>query len=78
MQEVAVQLGERSYPIYISDTFPALLPELAKAAQVVIISNPTVATPYLAAVSALFQQPVKHFLLPDGGKVLSTWNDQPF
>ncbi|MCF4010120.1 3-dehydroquinate synthase [Rheinheimera sp. UJ63] len=66
MQEVAVQLGERSYPIIISDTFPALLPELAKATQVVIVSNPTVAEPYLAAVSALFQQPVKHFLLPDG------------
>ncbi|WP_445427921.1 3-dehydroquinate synthase [Alishewanella sp. HL-SH05] len=66
MQEVAVQLGERSYPIIISDTFPALLPELAKAAQVVIVSNPTVAEPYLAAVRALFQQPVKHFLLPDG------------
>ena len=43
MQRVDVQLGERSYPIHIASEFPALLPELASAAQVVIISNPLVA-----------------------------------
>lgn len=66
MQRVDVQLGERSYPIHIASEFPALLPELASAAQVVIISNPLVANLYLKPVAALFQQPPKHFLLPDG------------
>jgi len=66
MQKVDVQLGERSYPIHISSNFTALLPELATAAQVVIISNPLVAALYLEPVAALFQQPPKHFLLPDG------------
>lgn len=66
MQKVDVQLGERSYPIHISNTFTTLLPELAEASQVVIISNPVVASLYLDAVSALFTQQPKHFLLPDG------------
>lgn len=66
MQRVDVQLGERSYPIHIADEFSALLPELASAAQVVIISNPIVANLYLKPVAALFQQQPKHFLLPDG------------
>ncbi|GGW52183.1 3-dehydroquinate synthase [Alishewanella tabrizica] len=66
MQKVDVQLGERSYPIHISSNFTALLPELATAAQVVIISNPHVAALYLEPVAALFQQRPKHFLLPDG------------
>lgn len=66
MQKVDVQLGERSYPIHISNTFTTLLPELAEASQVVIISNPVVASRYLNAVSALFTQQPKHFLLPDG------------
>lgn len=66
MHKVAVQLGERSYPIDIADGFPILLPELADAAQVVIISNPLVAELYLDSVAALFTHPPKHFLLPDG------------
>ncbi|GHG62153.1 3-dehydroquinate synthase [Alishewanella longhuensis] len=66
MQKVDVQLGERSYPIHIADEFSALIPELADAAQVVIISNPVVAAHYLEPVAALFPQQPKHFLLPDG------------
>lgn len=67
MQRVDVQLGERSYPINISDTFSPLLPVLAAKKQVVVISNPTVAPLYLDTVQALFgQTKVQHFLLPDG------------
>lgn len=66
MQKVDVQLGERSYPIHIANTFTTLLPELAEASQVVIISNPVVANLYLDTVSALFTQQPKHFLIPDG------------
>lgn len=67
MQRVDVQLGERSYPINISDTFSQLLPALASKKQVVVISNPTVAPLYLDAVQVLFgQTQVQHFLLPDG------------
>ncbi|MEO3678126.1 3-dehydroquinate synthase [Rheinheimera fenheensis] len=67
MQRVDVQLGERSYPINISDTFSPLLPALAAKKQVVVISNPTVAPLYLDAVQVLFgQTQVRHFLLPDG------------
>ena len=66
MHKVEVQLGERSYPIQIAASFTGLLPELAAAPQVVIISNPTVAELYLPAVAALFQHSPKHFLIPDG------------
>lgn len=67
MQKVEVQLGERSYTISIDDTFDNLQPELAARKQVAIISNPTVAPLYLAAVERLFNgASVKHFLLPDG------------
>lgn len=66
MHKVEVELGERSYPIQIAASFTGLLPELAAAPQVVIISNPTVAELYLPAVAALFQHSPKHFLIPDG------------
>lgn len=75
MQTVAVQLGERSYPIQIAQAFPALLPEIAAAEQVVIVSNPTVAERYLPQVEALFQHPCRHYLVPDGEayKTLATF-----
>lgn len=75
MQTVAVQLGERSYPIQIAQAFPALLPEIAAAEQVVIVSNPTVAARYLPQVEALFQYPCRHYLVPDGEayKTLATF-----
>ena len=67
MHNVDVHLGDRSYSIHISDNFSYLTTELARARQVVIISNPTVAPLYLNAVEALFTQTKPlHFLLPDG------------
>ncbi|EGM76237.1 3-dehydroquinate synthase [Rheinheimera sp. A13L] len=69
MQKVAVQLGERSYPILISPQLFAqpLTDFLPQARQVVIISNPVVAGLYLPAVTALFPNSVVHsFILPDG------------
>ena len=69
MQKVAVQLGERSYPILISpQLFNQSLTEfLPKSRQVVIISNPVVAGLYLPAVTALFPDSTVHsFILPDG------------
>ncbi len=67
MQKVDVQLGERSYPIHIADSFTAALPTLAAAQQVVIISNPVVAERYLDSVQALFPAAKpRHFLVPDG------------
>ncbi len=69
MQKVAVQLGERSYPILISpQLFNQSLTEfLPQARQVVIVSNPVVAGLYLPAVTALFPDSTVHsFILPDG------------
>ncbi len=69
MQKVAVQLGERSYPILISpQLFNQSLTEfLPQARQVVVISNPVVAGLYLPAVTALFPDSTVHsFILPDG------------
>lgn len=67
MQKVEVQLGERSYPISIDDGFSGLLPQLASAKQVVIISNPTVSALYLEQICSLFPETsAKYFLIPDG------------
>lgn len=73
MEKVAVQLGQRSYPIVIA---PDLLsgarqiPELSmlwRYAKVAIISNPLVAELYLPAVRQLFAgQQLFELLLPDG------------
>jgi 3-dehydroquinate synthase len=73
MEKVAVQLGQRSYPIVIA---PGLLsgagqvPELQPLWQykkVVILSNPVVAALYLPQLRILFgQQQQFELLLPDG------------
>ena len=73
MEKVAVQLGQRSYPIVIA---PGLLsgagqvPELQPLWQfkkVVILSNPVVAALYLPQLKLLFgDQHIFEFLLPDG------------
>lgn len=73
MEKVAVQLGQRSYPIVIA---PGLLsgagqvPELQRLWQfkkVVILSNPLVAALYLPQLKLLFGlQTVFELLLPDG------------
>lgn len=73
MEKVAVQLGQRSYPIVIA---PELLvsakvqPEFASLwqyRQAIIITNPTVASLYLRAVRELFVGAELHELqIPDG------------
>ena len=73
MEKVAVQLGQRSYPIVIAPdllTSAQQVPELSmlwRYKKVAIISNPTVAALYLPNIRQLFaQQQVNEFLLPDG------------
>lgn len=73
MEKVAVQLGQRSYPIVIAPdllTSAQQVPELSmlwRYKKVAIISNPTVAALYLPKIRQLFaQQQVNEFLLPDG------------
>jgi len=73
MEKVAVQLGQRSYPIVIAPdllTSAQQVPELSmlwRYKKVAIISNPTVAALYLPNIRQLFaQQQVSEFLLPDG------------
>lgn len=67
MQKVEVQLGERSYPICINSHFNDLAAEYSQSKQVVIVSNPTVATYYLDLIKNLFPQAkLAHILLPDG------------
>jgi 3-dehydroquinate synthase len=73
MEKVAVQLGQRSYPIVIA---PELLsgarqiPELSmlwRYAKVAVISNPVVAGLYMPAIQQLFaDQQLIELLLPDG------------
>lgn len=73
MEKVAVQLGQRSYPIVIAPdllTSAQQVPELSmlwRYKKVAIISNPTVAALYLPNIRQLFaQQQVIDLLLPDG------------
>lgn len=73
MEKVAVQLGQRSYPIVIAPdllTSAQQVPELSmlwRYKKVAIISNPTVAALYLPNIRQLFaRQQVSEFLLPDG------------
>lgn len=73
MEKVAVQLGQRSYPIVIAPdllTSAQQVPELSmlwRYKKVAIISNPTVAALYLPNIRQLFaQQQASEFLLPDG------------
>lgn len=66
MQRVEVQLGERSYTISIDTGLSAIEPSVASARQVVIVSNPLVASYYLDQVKALFQTEPLHILIPDG------------
>ncbi|MEE2001027.1 3-dehydroquinate synthase [Alkalimonas sp. MEB108] len=68
MHRVQVELGERSYPITIASGLLQQPNHLCKHyAQVIIISNDTVAPLYLEAARRLFaDSQVQHFLLPDG------------
>ncbi len=77
---LAVELGERSYPIYIGTGNMAAADLYRKhiaAAQVMVISNDTVAPLYLERlISALSGFQTKSVILPDGEeyKNLQVWN----
>jgi 3-dehydroquinate synthase len=75
-----VDLGERSYPIYIGPGLiddPALYRPHIGAPQVMVVTNATVAPLYLARVKAALQGlRIGEVILPDGEryKDLATWN----
>lgn len=70
MQTLKVDLGERSYPIYIGEGLldqPELLAPHIAGRQVAIVSNETVAPLYLERLSkALGAYSVLPVVLPDG------------
>ena len=70
MRTVNVDLGERSYPIYIGEKLlgeEALLAEGIHANQVMVVTNETIAPLYLdALLSALSSFQVETVILPDG------------
>lgn len=70
MKTLQVELGERSYPIYIGSGLLAqadLLTPFVKSRQVMIVTNETVAPLYLAQTQAIFQGfQTETVILPDG------------
>jgi len=70
MKTLRVDLGDRSYPIYIGQALlqqPEFLRQHIQARQVMIVSNETVAPLYLQAVQDLLSGfEVQHVILPDG------------
>lgn len=78
MKTMQVQLGDRSYPIYMgakSLSSPELLTRHIKSKQVVIVTNETIAPLYLKQVSNhLHEYQLEVVVLPDGEqyKTLST------
>lgn len=76
MQTLQVELGERSYPIYIGADLlsqPELLGQHIAGRQVAIVTNETVAPLYLPALeAALAGRNVTSVVLPDG-EVYKTW-----
>ena len=73
MEKVAVQLGQRSYPIVIAPGLLSGASQISELAplwrykKVVILSNPTVAALYLPQLGSLFAtQQLHQLLLPDG------------
>ncbi len=85
MQTLSVDLGDRSYPIYIGEGLldqPELLINHIKGRQVLVVSNETVAPLYLAKVrEALSGLHYSEVILPDGEQhkslaVLSTIYDK--
>lgn len=81
MRTLNVDLGDRSYPIYIGENLlakPELLTPHILGQQVCIITNQTVAPLYLSALTnVLADYQVDTLVLPDGEsfKTLSTVND---
>jgi 3-dehydroquinate synthase len=70
MEKLNIELGERSYPIFIGEGLlgdPSLLAGAIRARDLLIVSNATVAPLYLGRmVAALPGKRVQDFLLPDG------------
>lgn len=69
METVSVELGDRSYPIYIGRGLldqPDLLRHRLGKGRVVIISNDVVAPLYMDRVKALCGEGTDTFVLPDG------------
>lgn len=81
MEEIIVELGERSYPIYVGDDLLSkkeLFYKNIKSRQVMVISNETVAQLYLDKVlQSLGTLSVATVILNDGEqyKTLDTFND---
>jgi 3-dehydroquinate synthase len=80
MRSLTVDLGERSYPIYVGSgilTDPSLYRQHIPSRQVMIVTNTTVAPLYYDALcGALDGYEVKRVVLPDGEefKTLEIWN----
>lgn len=72
MKTLTVDLGERSYPIYIGQSLiskPELVEPFVKGKQVMIVTNDTIAPLYLERVRKLFSRfQVDTVILPDGEK----------
>jgi len=70
MEKLNIELGERSYPIFIGERLlddPDLLAEAMTARDLLVVSNETVAPLYLGRMlAALPGKRVHDFLLPDG------------
>lgn len=70
MDTLTVDLGERSYPIYIGQKLfdkPTLLLDHIRGNQVLIVSNTTVAPLYLEKIETMLETlTVKTVILPDG------------
>jgi 3-dehydroquinate synthase len=70
MKKLTVELGERSYPIFIGQDLLQnieLLKPYITGTQILIVSNTTVAPLYLAQIEKLFvDYTVKYVILPDG------------
>jgi len=69
VHSLTVELGERSYPIFIGDNILAdiNLSEYIVGRQVLVVSNETIAPLYMAQLDALLKDfSVDHIILPDG------------
>jgi 3-dehydroquinate synthase len=70
MKTLQVDLGARSYPIYIGQALlgeSKLIAPYVKGQQVLVVTNETVAEPYLEkALSAFADYQTAHVILPDG------------
>ncbi len=80
MQTLHVELGDRSYPIYIGNGLigrPELVTPYVHGSQVMIVSNETVAPIYLEKTLQMFaDHRTESVILPDGEqyKTLEVWN----